>query len=205
MMTPFSSEHTDIDRLVSYLDLQVPLTSSFVVALSKVVQDQLAVHKQGLLDPPARCGNIWFLLSGIVVASIFDSNGKEVVVKIYLPETVFTDFDSFSQQKSSAVKLTAIGHVKLQRILHNDYKIFLKQFSETSELRERILLKDLLLDQQRSRLISLKNEQRFEEFASAFPVNLLPNIVGASFLYMHRSKYCELKAKWNLTNRFRGS
>ncbi|MBE9599832.1 hypothetical protein [Pedobacter sp. MC2016-24] len=187
----------DIHHLLNYLGTMFPLPPTFPVILSQIVYDQLAVHKQKLLEPPARARYAWFLKTGAVSASIFDKKGKEVVIRLYLPYVVFTDLNSFWYDRPSTLMLRAVGDVALQVISLNDFRKHLLLLYQTRELKDEILLQDQLLDQQRSGLISLSDQDRFSEFTSLYPMNKFPNLVAASFLNMSATKYCKLKAAWN--------
>ncbi len=191
----------DIHVLLNYLGALFSISQRFAVALAGVIYAQELSHKQKLLEPPARAAYAWFLLSGIVSASVFDKEGKEVVIRLYLPNVVFTDFNSFLYGKPSSVQLRAVGDVSLQRISLKDFREYMMPFAETQELKEHIILNDQLLDQRRSVLIHLSEEERFDEFAHTFPMNQIPNVVGASFLNMGTTKYCNLKASWNLRHK----
>ncbi|RZK42695.1 MAG: Crp/Fnr family transcriptional regulator [Pedobacter sp.] len=191
----------DIHHLLNYLGGLFPLTHGYPVALAKVTQYRLAGHKEKLLEPPSRAFFVWFLMSGIVSASIFDKEGKEVVIRIYLPPVVFTDLNSFLHNKPSALLLRVLGSAELQYISLTDFRDNLLPFSETQELREQIMLQDQLLDQQRSGLLSLTESHRFVEFAGLYPMDQIPNVTAASFLNMGTSKYCTLKADWNASSK----
>ena len=187
----------DIHHLLNYLGALFPLSPAFVIALEKVIYEHEFSHKQKLLEPPTRAFHAWFLLKGIVSASIFDREGQEIIIRLYLPKVVFTDFTSFLYGRASSIRLRAVGDVFVQHISLSDFKIHMTPFSETNDLKEKIILRDQLLDQQRSMLIHLSDEDRFNEFAATFPMNQLPNVVGASFLNMGKARYCNLKAAWN--------
>lgn len=191
----------DIHHLLNYLDPLTPITPNFSLVLSKIVHDQTGIHKQKLLEPPLRARNLWFLKSGVVYASIFDKAGKEVVIRLYLPYVVFTDLQSFLYDRPSTLMLRADGEVELQFISLKDFREYILPFPETQELKNKIMLQDQLLDQQRSKLISLSDRERFEEFAHLYPMNKVTSTIAASFLNMSKSKYCNLKAAWNSMNK----
>jgi hypothetical protein len=191
----------DIHHLLNYLGALFPLSPTFIITLENVMYEQEFSHKQKLLEPPQRAVHAWFLLEGVVSASVFDKDGQEVVIRLYLPKVVFTDFNSFLYGRASSVMLRAVGNVLVQHISIGDFKLRMTPFSQTNDLKEHIILRDQLLDQQRSMLIHLPDEDRFNEFSAFFPMNDLPNVVGASFLNMGTTKYCNLKAAWNSRNK----
>ena len=150
----------DIHHLLNYLDPLTPITPNFSLVLSKIVYDQTGIHKQKLLEPPLRARYLWFLKSGVVYASIFDKAGKEVVIRLYMPYVVFTDLQSFLYDRPSTLMLRADGDVELQFISLKDFREYILPFPETQELKNKIMLQDQLLDQQRSKLISLSRSER---------------------------------------------
>lgn len=191
----------EINELLSYLNSLSATSPSFGFTLSYLIYPQIGTHKQLLHIPPERAVFAWFLLSGLVAASILGKNGKEVVLRIYQPGMIFSDINSFLYNTVSKIKLTVIGEADLQYIKKKDFDEKILPFPETKELIQHIILLEQELDLQRGLLISLSEEERFNEFASSYPMNQIPNITGASFTNMTTSAYCKFKAIWNGINR----
>ncbi|MES2418327.1 MAG: hypothetical protein V4541_09070 [Bacteroidota bacterium] len=184
------------ERLLELLYNWVPLTPSFRISLKALLHLQHENPKTILLNPPKHASRAWFSLDCFVVAYTYDESGNLNVVRIYMPNDIFTDLSSFFQDRPAKLKLTIIQGNELLYIKKEDFNT-LKIFPETFDLVQHIMLVEQDLEAWRVWIMTLKDEQKVHEFSLRYPMNLLPNHLCASFLQMTQSRYSAEKAFCN--------
>lgn len=85
-------------------------------------------------------------------------------------------------------------------IKKEDFNI-LKPYPETFDLVQYVMLLEQEIEAWRVWIMTLKDEQKIEQFSSRYPMNRLPNHICASFLQMTPSRYSAEKAQFNRNNR----
>ncbi|PYF74568.1 hypothetical protein B0O44_10313 [Pedobacter nutrimenti] len=189
-----------INRLLDVLYNWVPFSVSFRVALKELLFIQQENPKAVFLDPPDYAIRAWFSANCFIAGYAYNESGNLNVVRIYMPNDIFTDLTSFFQNKPTKLKLVVIKGEDLLYIKKEDFNS-LKPFPETFDLVQFVMLMEQEIEAWRVWIMTLKDEQKVQHFAQRYPINLLPNHIGASFLQMTPSRYCAEKAVYNRNNR----
>ena len=188
------------NKLLDMLYSWVPLSTSFRIALRDLLYLQLENPKAVLLNPPDHAIKAWFSANCYVAAYAYSESGDLNVVRIYMPNDIFTDLFSFFQDKPAKLKLMVIQGEELLYIRKEDFSA-LKLFPETFDLVQYVMLMEQDLEAWRVWIMTLKAEQKVQQFSLHYPMYLLPNHICASFLQMTPAKYCVEKALCNRNDR----
>jgi hypothetical protein len=188
------------NRMLDVLYKWVPLSASFRIALRDLMNLQQESPKAILLNPPDHAVKAWFSVNCYVAAYTFDADGGQHVVRIYMPDDAFTDLFSFFQDKPSRLRLVVIQGEELLYLKKEDFNS-LRLFPETFDLVQYVMLMEQELEAWRVWIMTLKAEQKVQQFSLRYPMYLLPNHICASFLQMTAAKYCVEKALCNRNDR----
>ena len=188
-----------IDRLLDILYGWVPFSVTFRVALADLLRGQNETPKSLLLTPPEYAIRAWFSINCYVVAYAYNESGDLNVVRIYMPDDIFTDLNSFFQNKPAKLRLMIIQGEDLLFIKKEGFNT-LKSFPETFDLVQYVMLMEQEIEAWRVWIMTLKDEQKIEQFSLRYPMNQLPNHICASFLQMTPSRYSAAKANFNRNN-----
>lgn len=195
------SRHTvHINQLLDILYHWVPITASFRNSLVALLHQQQEKPKAILLNQVAHANKIWFSINCYVAAYTYNQSGEMQVARIYMPNNLFTDLPSFLQDKPAKLKLVVIQGTELLYIKKEDFSR-LKQFPETFDLVQHVMFMEQEIETWRVWIMTLKDEQKVQQFSLCYPMNLLPNHICASFLQMTPAKYCIEKAACNRNGR----
>lgn len=186
-----------VDRLLDALNNMVPIPISFRFALSPLMEHLDYTHKHELLKPGVHAMFAWFILSGLVVGMEVDELGNESVTRIYVSGDIFSDLPSFLDGKLSNLRLVIIGSAELLYIKRSDYKTVMEEFAVTHKLVRFIQFREQAIERERTLMMSMGDENKFAWFTRRYPIDLLPNVIGSSFLKMTEPHYSTLKAAYN--------
>jgi len=189
-----------INRLLDVLYEWVPFSVSFRIALKELLFIQPENSKAVILDPPGYAIRAWFSVNCFIAGYSYNESGNLNVVRIYMPDNIFTDLASFFQNKPAKLKFIVIQGEELLYIKKEDFSS-IKMFPETVDLVQYVMLKEQELEAWRVWIMTLKDGQKIEQFALHYPMNILPNHICASFLQMTSSRYCAEKSLYNRNHR----
>ncbi|RQO79073.1 hypothetical protein DBR40_04965 [Pedobacter sp. KBW01] len=189
-----------INRLLDVLYKWVPFSVSFRVALKELLFIQQENPKAVFLDPPDYAIRAWFSINCFIAGYSYNESGNLNVVRIYMPDNIFTDLASFFQNKPAKLKFVVIQGEELLYIKKEDFSS-IKMFPETVDLVQYVMLNEQELETWRVWIMTLKDGQKIEQFALHYPMNMLPNHICASFLQMTPSRYCAEKSLYNRNHR----
>lgn len=188
-----------LKELLSMLSANVRLSPKFERALVRAVDIQCIRTKKAISSDEKDLHYAWYSIDAWVAEYRNLQSGKSEVYAIYGPEQIFTDINSFLKQTISTHKFIAISGTNLLRIERNNFNQ-LRKFSETSLLLEHFMLQQWELDVWRSELMTYSDREKVRHYAQKYPINLLPNVISASFLRMTPSRFSAAKAAFNRTN-----
>lgn len=188
-----------LEELLSILSANVRLSPKFERALVRAVDIQRIRTKSVISNEEKDLHYAWYSIDAWVAEYRNLQSGKSEVYAIYGPEQIFTDINSFLKQTISTHKFIAISGTNLLRIERNNFNQ-LRKFPETSLLLEHFMLQQWELDVWRSELMTYSDREKVYHYAQKYPINLLPNVISASFLRMTPSRFSAAKAAFNRTN-----
>ncbi|MFN0256768.1 hypothetical protein E6A44_014355 [Pedobacter ureilyticus] len=160
------------------------------------MQLQLVSARQQLNTSGRHLLHAWYSVDCWVTEQRLTEAGKSEVSAIYGPNTIFTDINSFLKGETSHKQLIVIHGSTLLKIDRQQFNL-LRAYPETPLLLEHYLLLKQASDQWRLDLLALPDYQKFNRFASSYPVGQLPGILCASFLRMTPSRYSAAKKLYN--------
>lgn len=183
----------DIDLLLDYLATIFPISDEFRKDLRIILKLRIIKKTHVLIKINKKAKKAWWLITGYVSASTMDRNGKETVVRIHVPNQIFTAFHSFFEDGLAIHKIKAITDIKVLEIKKQDFFDFQEKYPEAMHLANRIILQNTRNETERHSLAHLSANEKVLAFDEQYPIKDLPNGVVASFLQMTEQDYIEQK------------
>lgn len=187
----------NINELIELLGSWLSLSTQFKAALHSCMELQKVKAKKELTILSKDIHYAWFSIDCWIAEYRTLTTGKEEVYAIYGPKQIFTDINSFLTESESNHKFMIISGTRLLSIERSNF-LFLRSFPETPLLLEHYMLQQWELDKWHSELMTYSDHEKAIHFAQKYPINLLPNIISASFLRMTPSRFSAERTKYNL-------
>lgn len=178
----------NIARLLNDLNNMTPLSAGFWNEIQPLMTEK---HKKSgylFLKPGQVAGKAWHLITGFILTIRTGSDGEETVEKIYYPNAIVTDLESFFELVPVRFKFLAVGEVVVLEIKRSGV-MKLEQYPETSKLIQHIAFIEKKGTEEILQMLRLPEEDRVSFFLRNYPVADLPAHYGASFLNLTLDKY----------------
>lgn len=178
--------------LINLLGSWTELSSSFRRELEDYLQIQYVKPKQQMVRLGRRLDFAWYSIDCWAASTHVLPNGNEEITAIYAPREIFTEIGSFLLGYPCQHQLNIINGNTLLKIDRQHFDQ-LRSHGETFLLLEYYFVLQQEKYQWRMDLLSLADQQKFEQFAKQYPIHLLPGKICASYLRMTPSRYSAAK------------
>jgi|GEM_PF-4899530 len=186
----------NINELIDLLNSWLPLSNGLKQALHGCMELQKVRARKELTILSKDIHYAWFSIDCWIAEYRTLTSGKVEVYAIHGPKQIFTDINSFLEETDSNHKFMIISGTRLLSIERANFNN-LRSFEETPLLLEHYLLEQRKLDSWHSEVMTYSDHEKVRHYAAKYPINLLPNIVGASFLRMTASRFSAERTRYN--------
>ncbi|ALL05765.1 hypothetical protein AQ505_09830 [Pedobacter sp. PACM 27299] len=178
----------NIARLLNDLNNMTPLSAGFWNEIQPLMTERHKKTGYLFLEPGQIANKAWHLITGFILTIRTDSDGEEIVERIYYPNDIVTDLESFFELVPVRFKFRAVGEVTVLEIKRSGV-MKLEQFPETIKLIQHIAFVEKKSTEETLQMLRLPEEDRVKFFLENYPVSDLPAHYGASFLNLSLNNY----------------
>jgi CRP-like cAMP-binding protein len=174
-----------MDNLISFFNNYLPLNDAEKNALSKIVVSRSIKKNHYILQKHDICNHYTFILEGITRSYAIHLNGTENNLKFATENQLIVDLDSFHSAKPSAIYIESMEPSKILQIEKSNLLELFTKFPKFDRIFRVIIENEYIqLEKRIIHNISIKAEDRYQEFLNEFPklASRIPNTHIASYL-----------------------
>ncbi|WP_316748957.1 helix-turn-helix domain-containing protein [Pedobacter gandavensis] len=181
----------NIARLLNDFNNTTPISPGFWNDIQPLMVEKKRKPGYVFIKPGHIASKAWQLLSGFILTIRTDPNGEDIVARIYYPNDIVTDLESFFEIVPTRFKFIAGTEVTVLEIKRSDV-IKLEKYPETNKLFQHVAFIEKKGTEDNNQMLRLPEEERVKFFLENYPVTGLAAHYCASFLNLKLESYLTL-------------